>query len=409
MMENSFLLVVDAGSEYYKGFMLRDVQRYGGPVVLLTKNDVKWESKYADKIINVGDYSEEEVLDKLRLFTGQYSIKGVLTYNDDLVPLTAYISNQLGLPGLSIDAGKRSKDKHLMRQAFEAHDVPSARYRLVHSTSEAIQFADECGYPVVIKPALGGASMGVVKAETEAQLRQWYDHVCEIGEQEFGGDGLLVEEYLKGDEVSVEAIVFRGETHIITVTDKKKGSEPFFEEIGHVMPSGLNSDAQLEVKNVAIQGIRALGIDNGVTHTEIILTRKGSRIVEIGARPAGDFIPLLVELATGVNLCEAMVDISMGRSPSLGVENRCVSAVNFVAPQSEGILLSVGDQEQLRNVDGVHECRFVGEVGQRIMLPPRKYYTRLGHLIVVAKDRNELMERLDACKPHMLVEIYDGL
>lgn len=405
----NYTLLVDAGGEYYKREMLHDLHNYAKPLVLLTKNKITWERQYIDDEIHVESYENETVLKAVTAFLKNKNIRGVLTYNEDAVPVTAFLSSNLNVRRSCDNNGFSARNKYLMRSELERNNVPSAKFSLVHSVEDIKKFAAINGYPAVLKPAMGGSSIAVIRIDSYEDALNYFDHVLQRSKMEFGSTELLIEEYLDGKEVSVESVVCDGEVSVVAITDKFKSAEPFFEEIGHIVPSNLSWPIQQGIKEVAVAGMKALGIRNGVTHSEIKVTSHGPKIVEIGARPAGGFIPTLVELSTGVNLSRALVDVCLGKDPDITKTKDKVSAVRFIIPKKEGVLFGHSDPEQFKKIEWIKEFEFVGALGNRIMLPPNKYYTRLGHYIIEANDRSEAEDRIKAVEDKFILEIFEGL
>lgn len=409
MDKSNYLLILNAGNEYSKKFMLSDICHYTRPIALITKKDISWEKQYIDAEIHTDSYNDEDVWKAVEAFSRNNSIQGILTYNEKNVLTAAFLSKKLGLIGLSKEAGLCARNKNLMRSAFERNGVPSAKSLLIHSLDEAEKFILANGYPVVLKPVMGASSIAVVKVDSHGELLVYFDHVRRLSKEKYDSEELLIEEYLDGKEVSVESVVYNGKVTVVMVTDKFKSAEPFFEEVGHTMPSNLPESVAQLVKDVAIAGMKALGIRNGVTHSEVKITSQGPKIVEIAARPAGCFIPKLVELSTGVNIGRALVDVSLGREPNLKHTKSKVNSVRFFVPEKEGVLLGHGNIDKFKKIDWVKEFKFTGEIGNKITLPPDKYYTRLGHYIIEAGDRAEMDERLNFMSEEFKLEIFEGL
>lgn len=129
---------------------------------------------------------------------------------------------------------------------------------------------------------------------------------------------LVVEEYMIGPEVSVETLTVNGECNVIQITDKITTGAPHFVEMGHTQPSQLPENTKQKVAQLAKLANRAIGIINGPSHTEIIVTNEGPKIVELGARLGGDCITMhLVPLSTGVDMVECCIKIALGETPGI--------------------------------------------------------------------------------------------
>src|SRR5699024_6969030 len=139
---------------------------------------------------------------------------------------------------------------------------------------------------------------------------------------------VLIQEYLIGDEVSVEVIVDKNEIHILTITDKITTGAPHFVELGHSQPSILDDIIKNKISNVAKNAIKSLGINTGPVHVEIMVTDSGPKIIELGARMGGDFISThLVPNSTGIDYMKNVVKLACSDDINLpqnySVKNRC--------------------------------------------------------------------------------------
>ena len=77
---------------------------------------------------------------------------------------------------------------------------------------------------------------------------------------------------MSGPEVSVETLTVDGECYVVQITDKITTGAPHFVEMGHTQPSRLSADITEQIRSIAIAANKAVGIDNGPSHTEIIVT-----------------------------------------------------------------------------------------------------------------------------------------
>ena len=133
-------------------------------------------------------------------------------------------------------------------------------------------------------------------------------------------------------------MVFDGDVFTTPVVDvltgKDIGHGDFF-HFSRAAPSALPPESQCLLVDLAVRGARAVGIENGVAHVELILTPKGPRLVEIGARPGGNRARLL-DLAFGLDLIGAYHDALLGRRPRLSVARALPTAIVSPFPRSAG-------------------------------------------------------------------------
>jgi biotin carboxylase len=178
--------------------------------------------------------------------------------------------------------------------------------------------------------------------------------------------GVIIEEYMRGPEVSVEVVTIDGEPHVLQVTDKLTTGAPHFVEMGHSQPSRLAESDLAKIRDLASRAVKAVGIKNGPAHVEIILTENGPKMVELGARMGGDCITThLVPLSTGIDMIEATIRIACGEKPDITPKFEKGSAIRFLdAPH--GTISSIEGIDEAEKIDGVREISFTKGIGDVI-------------------------------------------
>ncbi|MCL6591380.1 MAG: ATP-grasp domain-containing protein [Firmicutes bacterium] len=405
MQEEGYIVIVNPCDEN-KRFVLEDISKYYSKLALITTKEVSWESNYIKNVFLIKEYTEREIIKVIENFQKIHHVQGVITYSERITDVIANVADYFGFKGLSKPAGKFVRDKLAMRQRFKEKSIPIPKFQLIKSIDEASDFVRENGFPVVLKPTLGGSSEAVIKVINNDELEKYFEHVYSVSLNSYGYNGFLIEEYVEGLEVGIESVIFDGEVRVVMITDKYKGEEPFFLEIGHIVPSQLPTDIKEELRTTAIQAIKALGIQNGVTHTEIKWTKeKGPKLIEIGGRMAGDYVPFLWKLATGVNLSTALVDVILGRGPAIDYQEKYLCSVQFISPEREGILLGYGNIEDVLRKEGALSWRLEPYIGHRVSVPPNDYHNRLGHYILKEESYSTLQEKIDKINKTIYLEI----
>ncbi|SEK91414.1 ATP-grasp domain-containing protein [Streptacidiphilus jiangxiensis] len=252
------------------------------------------------------------VLASVQDWITDYDVRGVICAGEVFVDATAVLAEVLGLPSTGTWAARVCRDKVMQRVVLRDHG-PKWRAYAPHDRHRA---ASEV-YPCVVKPAGRMFSSGVVRCDDAGQLQ---DALGQYGPDET----ILVEELVTGPEFSVEALVHRGELLWSGVTGKttNEDSGRFFTEIGHTSPAKLPpADTEaLVAANAAI--LKALRFESGITHAEFRLRDGQPVLMEIAARLPGDAITMLWNLATGLPLEPAIVDLALGVRPDYPAPTR---------------------------------------------------------------------------------------
>ncbi|MBA3468681.1 MAG: ATP-grasp domain-containing protein [Herpetosiphonaceae bacterium] len=184
---------------------------------------------------------------------------GVLTICDYYIDTARAVADALDLPCPFPPTVSTIRNKGLMRAALATAGLPNPAYRLVTSWDEARQAAQEIGYPLVIKPTDLASSAHVRLIRTEAELQAGYavlDGFPRNFRDQPRDQVVLLEAYMAGPEVSVEACAFQGETTIIGITDKGVTAEPYFIEDSHMFPAALDAAERRAITDLVGQALR---------------------------------------------------------------------------------------------------------------------------------------------------------
>ncbi|MFL6137346.1 MAG: ATP-grasp domain-containing protein [Frankiaceae bacterium] len=402
--DRPLLLVVGKGSRVYREYLLRAVAG-DWRVWLLCDSPPEWEARYLAGHVVVDTADAGAMIGPARALRPD----GVVTWDDTRVVQAATVAEALGLPGSPPEAALACRDKHLTRTALAAAGVPQAASVLVGSLAEAREAAEAIGYPVVVKPRALNASAGVVLVESADQLAGRFRlargaAMPGVRITEVAPGGVLVEEYLDGPEISVDAAWQAGRMTVTLVARKWTGFPPCFEEVGHLVDGADPLLTDPAVAAVVAAAHEAVGFHTGWTHTELRLTPAGPRVVEINARIGGDRIPDVGRLALGVDAGRVAATIACGGSPSLRPTHQRVAAVRFLYPAEDGIVREVRvDRDRLPA--GVDSVDVIAVPGQELRLPPAGHVTsRYALVTAVADSQERCRAALDAAESAVHLE-----
>lgn len=135
---------------------------------------------------------------------------------------------------------------------------------------------------------------------------------------------------------------------MLAVTRKYSHPESFV-ELGHVVPADLDEADLRACCELVGRMLDAVGIESGATHTELVLTGEGPRIIETHVRPAGDEIPALVHAVTGVDLAACLARQAVGdkvlpdvrAALAASAQDNRYEAIWFTLPAVGGTLVEI--------------------------------------------------------------------
>ncbi len=335
----------------------------------------------AHKAIVTNITSEEDVF-KIAL---EEKIDGVIhPCSEVAMSVMGRINDELKLAGVSKEQAIRATNKHLMRSAFEKHGAPSPTSILTTSMEDAwerlqTQFDSEA----ILKPSRNSGSRGISKVSkgiTKIDFEKIYYRAL----SESRDNSVLIEQFISGPEFSVEIIVWNNEIHVLQVTDKKTTGNPYFVELGHSQPSLYPNDVVEKIKQAAIEGVKALELNNCACHAELKYENGKAYIIEIGARLGGDFISTeLTHLSSGIDMVAAAINCALGVQPNLEpTEEAKAACIRYFCP-SPGKVKDIKNLTPLQN-EKVYKWNISVQKGS-IIPAVTSSLCRSGFVIVVDK------------------------
>ena len=276
----------------------------------------------------------------------QLQIDGIASIGSDLANITvAAVAEKLDLTANTPKCVAASTDKALMRQTFAAHSDPSPRFTVVkHGETPQV---DGFTFPIIVKPSDRSGSRGITKLTSADGLEE----ALERAQSESFHSEALVEEYIEGDEYSVEYISWQGAHEFLAITEKFTSGNPHYIETGHLEPARINNETAAEIRRVVEHALDSLGVEYGASHSEVKVDPAGNvKIIEIGSRMGGDCIGShLVHLSTGYDFVDAVIDIALGlKPPENATPLRNTAAIRFVFSKKD-----IETLERLHNNDSI--------------------------------------------------------
>lgn len=336
----------------------------------------------ADKAVVANITSEDEML----CIAVQENIDGVIHPCSEVsMNVMGRINDEMHLHGISKEVAIRATNKHQMRKAFEEYGAPSPKSYVTVSADAAWDvFCEIFVTDAILKPSRNSGSRGIAKV-TRGIDKASFIKLYERAYKESRDYSVLIEEFIEGPEFSVEIIIWNGVPHILAVTDKLTTGAPYFVELGHNQPSVYPKDIVISLKEAAIKGVKALGLDYCAAHAELKIQNGKAYLMEIGARLGGDFISTeLVHLSTGIDMVAAAVNVSLGIQPDLvPKENQKGACIRYFTPDS-GKLTGIENTDIL-NDPHVYAADIYVKEGDDIP-EVKSSLDRSGHVIVTEES-----------------------
>ncbi len=217
----------------------------------------------------------------------------------------AEVRRRLGIPGLGPEAARNFRDKARMKTVLRRAGVPCARHRLAESSDDALAFAAETGFPLVVKPPAGAGARSTFRVDGEPALRE-----ALAFSRPAPGRPMLLEEFVTGEEHSFDVVTVDGRPvwHSLSrylPSPLEVLREPWI-QWSIVLPRRIDEPLYDPVRSTAYRTLEALGAETGLHHMEWFRRPDGSIAVsEIAARPPGAQLTSLISWAHDFDLYRA--------------------------------------------------------------------------------------------------------
>ena len=391
------LLALEAGqnSTYYLS-RYEQVQAMGADLHVLNGEGVAgaWP---ADRYRIVGSKRIDDIVVAARAWHDEAHFDGLLTFSEAAVVTVAAVADALCLPGIGVDSARRSRNKLLMRRAHEQGGAAHPGFCFAPDVDTALNAAAQFGYPVVLKPTLGAASNFVFRVDTPDQMRArfaqasagiltmaWY--TMEAEGLDLGPHGLLVEAFLDGRELLVDALAWDEQVYLGSIVDRVTVEGDTFDDDVHAAPTSLTADELEAVHRVVRKGALAQGLRRSVMHAEIRFHRGEPFLLEIAARPGGGGLDHMARLSAGYCPIRAVIDVARGMRPD--VTHYRPTAVHTAALCllcDSGRIEQIDVPAEVAGSEAVFFCKITARVGDVIRRPPNGN-SILGFLGVTGKS-----------------------
>jgi biotin carboxylase len=307
-------------------------------------------------------------------FAQTHPLAAVVAVDDAGTLLAATSAQALGLPHNPVDAVEAARDKARMRERFAAAGLPTPRFAIVEIDADPQTIAGAVRYPCVVKPLDLSGSQGVIKAEDAASFPQVFARVAAIvaacrpnGMRR----SVLIEDFIPGAEVAVEALLRGGTLELLAIFDKPDPLDgPFFEETIYITPSRLSQERQAQILATTARAARALGLTDGPIHAELRLNDVGIWMLEVAARSIGGLCSRTLRFGSGISLEELILRHAAGLPMPSHQRELAAAGVMMLPIRNGGRLRAVEGQSEAKQVPGVDGLVITIPPGEELVTLP---------------------------------------
>lgn len=356
-------------------------------VVLQRENSSlkKKELSQADYYLEVDYHNTDLLFTTVSSFLNKYPVDSIISFSEDALLPTALLQEKFNMPTNSLQTVLLLKNKHMMREYLNKRNFSRVEFQIGTSKKDVINFIEMNNCSIILKPLYGTGSEGILKINGVTELTKFDPWIRKFKIKKF-----LIEEFLDGVEVSIEAVSFKGKHLIIGITDKLVGEN--FVEFGHSVPTMLPNDTVSKVKRFTEDFLNLINLQFGPSHTEIKLTKNGPKIIESHNRPGGDGIVHLHKLVYGVDVVYWTLASIKDDRERIEYEKQTSggAAVRFLDLPASSKVKVVSSMEHL-DQDSIYRYEINVKTGDKVKLV-EKSRDRLGYVIAKGKSPQDAIK-----------------
>lgn len=272
----------------------------------------------------------------------------------------AQVREACDIPGTSVRTAWLCRDKPSMKQVLREAGVPTAASAAVDSAAEARAFAEEVGYPLIVKPRAGAGAAGTTRVDDGAEL----DRALGV----FGAEGttsIAIEEFVEGHEGFYDTISVDGQvahdfaSHYfpnVLEAMRTRWISPQFIATNRID----EASEYAELREMGRRVTEALGIGTSATHMEWFFGPKGLRFSEIGCRPPGVGAWDLYSAGNEIDLYREWANAIVHGSIDRPASRRYAAGIVALRPERDGVISGYRgiDEAQQRYGEWVIDAHF---------------------------------------------------
>jgi biotin carboxylase len=308
------------------------------------------------------------------------TLDAVLAVDDSGVELAALLAERLGLPGNPAHAVRRVRDKLAFRRLLQEREFLCPKFHHLPTGEDPRKRVPDLNFPVVVKARRLSGSRGVIRADESEALVRAVNRVRAIqsrADRDAQELGLIIEDFIPGQEYALEGILEQGELTTLALFDKPDPLDgPYFEETLYVTPSRLPRALQERIHLEVARACRVAGLVTGPVHAEARVNEHGIWLLEIAARSIGGLCGRVLTHSLGMSLEELILRPLAGKPVAepralidAGGEGGAAAVMMIPIPQ-RGIYHGLEGLAAAQSIPGVTGATITAEPGQIVAPPP---------------------------------------
>lgn len=291
--------------------LVQELKKRGIYTILADRNPKAVAVAYADAFFPVSTLDEEGIY---QLALSEKVDFVVTACADQVLEVVAKVSERLGLPCyIDHHTATLVSDKKYMKDIFVKNGVPTAKHVVMGVFEE--EKVKDFQFPLIVKPVDSYSSRGVRKVLNDEEMRQAFEEAVVISRSKTA----IVEEFIEGEELTVDVYVENGVAHVLTVSISDKiADKDRFVIYRTKNPAPITDAVKAQIADTAQKIADGFGLKDSPMLIQLICDGKRISVLEFCARTGGSIKFRLIKKASGFDVIEAVADLTLGKKPHVG-------------------------------------------------------------------------------------------
>lgn len=369
--------------------LIEEVRRFfkgGVKIILVDMSDKVRAIPFADKFLKISTMDKPAVLRAAQ----KENIDYILTAcGDQPLSTMAYVATEMGLPTYLSEQDVRDlTNKRFMKDKMVQSGIPTARHIYVDRSWDGR--LPDFEYPLVVKPVDSNGSKGVKKVFSPAGLSK---ALKEAFYYSLSGD-VIIEEFMSGEELSVDVFIEGTTAKILSVTASKKISEnkDSFTIIQsyYPAPSGFKEERVLDICQKIAD---AWHLHDTPLLVQLIHKGESYNVLEFSARMGGGSKYRFIQVLSGVDIMKVYVEMVMGLKPHVEPKKQFNNAIMSYIYCYPGVYESVEGFGSLKDRGIIHDF-FIYRTPNSVIEKSNTSSDRAAGFLVVGASQEEVDKKL---------------
>lgn len=255
---------------------------------------------FCDEFLQIDIANKEKVLEKAK----EYKIDLILTSSTELGNVTScWVGEKLALNTNSYEIALNTTNKQKMKNILIKNSIKTATHKMAKK-EETFSFDS---FPCIVKPLDSSAGRGLSFVSSKDQLQKAINKAFSYSLS----DEVIVEEYIKGRQFSIETISCKSKHQILAINEEFIREIPDIIETAHQIPALISDDLKSKIEKITFEILNAFNINFGAAHIEIRVQKDEVYVVELATRTGG-MRSEMINFAFGISYSQMLILSALG-------------------------------------------------------------------------------------------------